>query len=148
MTALAQNTGRTNYGSNIEAEPWEAADDQVFYQGAIVLIKSDGLAYVGVAYAAASNGFVIGVAECELDTTIPANQGKSVLVHPGTFGDFDNSSAADEIGWDDRGKLCYLVNDNTVALTDDTGARTVAGRIHSLADDNTSVVVQFEVIRG
>lgn len=147
MTALAQNTSRVNYGSNIPPDTWEAANDQVFYQGAIVLVKSDGLAYVGVAYAAASNGFVLGVAMCELDTTIPANQGKSVIVEPGTWGDFDNSAAADEIAENDRGKLCYLVNDNTVALTDDTGARTLAGRVHSIADNGTSVVVQFEVLR-
>lgn len=147
MAALTQNTGRVNYGSNIPPDTWEAADNQVFYQGSIVLKKSDGLAYVGVAYAAASNGQVLGCALYELDTTIAANQGKSVIVQPGTFGDFDNSAAADEIAEDDRGKLCYLVNDNTVALTDDSGNRTTAGRIHSIADDGTSVVVQFEVLR-
>lgn len=147
MTALAQNTGRTNYGSHLPPRTWEAADDQVFKQGSIVLIKSDGLAYVGVAYAAASNGFVPGVAACELDTTIPANQGKSVIIEPGIWGDFDNSAAADAIAEDDRGKLCYLVDDNTVALTDNSGARTLAGRIEEIADDGTSVVVQFEVLR-
>jgi hypothetical protein len=146
MTALAQNTGRTNYGSHLPVRTWEAADDQVFYAGSLVLIKSDGLAYVGVAYATASSGFVPGHAMCELDTTIPANQGKSVIVQPGIYGDYDNSGTA-AIAEDDRGKACYLENDNTLSLTDQGGTLTRAGLIENISDDGTSVVVQYEVLR-
>jgi hypothetical protein len=148
MAALTQDAGRVNYGSIIPPQTWMAAINQVFYQGSLVLVKADGFAYVGVAYATASAGFVVGVAAFALDTTADSTDGdSSVIVQPGIHGDFDNSAAADEIAEDDRGKVCYLVNDNTVALTDDTGARTAAGRIHNIADDGTSVVVQFEVIR-
>ncbi len=146
MAALTQNTGRVNYGSNIPTDTWEAANDQVFYQGSMILIKTDGLAYVGVAYSTASAGKVVGYAMVELNTTIVANQGKSVIVQPGTHGDFDNSGTA-AIAEDDRGKLCYLENDNTLSLTDQGGTLAEAGRIHSIADDATSVVCQFEVLR-
>lgn len=146
MAALTQNISRTNYGSNIPPDTWTAANDQAFKQGSAILVKSDGLAYVGVAYSTASAGFVPGHAMVELDTTILANQGKSVIVQPGTFGDYDNSGAA-AIAEDDRGKLCYLENDNTLSLTDQGGTLALAGRVHSIADDATSVVIQYEVLR-
>jgi hypothetical protein len=145
--ALSGNVSRINYGSCIPQDTWFAATNQVFCQGSIILVKADGYAYVGAAYATASAGFVLGVAAYELDTTGIASGVSSVVVDPGTWGDFSNSAAADAIAEDDRGKLCYLVDDDTVALTDDTGARTAAGRIHSLADDGASVVIQFEVLR-
>ncbi len=143
--ALASDVARVNYGSCLPQETWIAAPTQVFYQGSIVLVKADGLAYVGVAYAAASLGFVPGIASYALDST--GSSTSSVVIDPGTFGEFTNSASADAIAEDDRGKLCYLVDDDTVALTDNSGARTVAGRIHSLTDDATKVVVQFEVLR-
>lgn len=145
--ALTQDVSRVNYGSCIPHDTWFAATNQVFYQGSIILVKADGYAYVGTAYAAASLGFVVGIAAYALDTTGIASGVSSVIIDPGTFGDFTNSASADAIAEDDRGKTCYLVDDDTVALTDNTGARTAAGRIHSIADDGTSVVIQFEVLR-
>lgn len=147
MTALAADKGRTNYGSDIPCGTWKAAATQVFYQGSTILVKADGYAYVGVAYAAASLGFVLGIAQYPLDTTGLASGAADVVFKPGTHGDFDNSAASDAIAEDDRGKTCYLQDDNTVALTDNSGARTACGKIYDLADDGASVVVQFEVIR-
>jgi hypothetical protein len=146
MAALSQDALRTNYGSNVPPRTWMAAKNQTFYQGSIVLVKSDGFAYVGVAYATASAGFVLGVAAYALDTTADASDGdSSVIVTPGTYGDFDNSSTAcAEV---DRGKTVYLENDNTISLTSQGGALTAAGRLENIADDGSSVVVQFEVIR-
>jgi len=40
-----------------------------------------------------------------------------------------NSAAADEIAADDIGKLCYAVDNQTVALTSDGGTRQIAGLI-------------------
>jgi len=146
MAALTQDTGRTNYGSVIPPQTWMAAKNQVFYQGSLVLVKADGFAYVGVAYAAASAGFVLGVAAFALDTTADATDGdSSVIVQPGNYGDFDNSGTA-ACAEADRGKTVYLENDNTISLTSQGGTLTAAGRLHNIADDS-SVVVQFEVIR-
>ncbi len=145
--ALAANTGRTNYGSDVPCGTWKAAATQVFYEGSMILVKSDGYAYVGVAYAAASAGFVLGYAMYALDTTGIASGAADVVYKPGTHGNFTNSAAADAIAEDDKGKTCYLVDDDVVALTDNSAARTAAGKILDLADDGTGVVVQFEVIR-
>lgn len=141
MTALAQNVSRTNYGSFVPPSTWVAANGQVFYQGSAVLIKSDGLAYVGVAYTTGS-GFVPGHAMVELDTSVAANYGKSVIVQPGTFGEYDNSGTA-PIAETDRGAAWYLENDNTASLTSQTSTLVAAGRIFGLADDGATVVVQY-----
>lgn len=147
MAALIQNVSRVNNGSNLPPRTWVAANNQTFLQGSAVLIKSDGLAYVGVAYSTASLGFVPGIALFELDTTIIANQGKSVVIQPGIFGDFDNSGIA-AVAETDRGKLVFFEDDNTVSLTNQGG--TLTGnpvRLESVSADATTVVVQFEVLR-
>ncbi len=141
MTALAQNASRVNYGSAVPPSTWVAANGQVFYQGSVVLIKSDGLAYVGVAYTTGT-GFVPGHAMIELDTTIAANYGKSVIVQPGTFGDLDNSGTA-AIAETDRGAAWYLEDDNTASLTSQGSTLEAAGRIFGLADDGSKVIVQY-----
>lgn len=147
MAALSADVSRVNYGSEIPCGTWKAAATQVFCQGSMILVKSDGYAYVGVAYAGSSSGFVLGIAQYALDTTGLASGAVDVVFKPGTHGNFDNSTSTDAIAEDDRGKTCYLQDDNTVALTDNSGARTAAGKIYDLADDGASVVVQFEVIR-
>lgn len=146
MSALTQNVSRVNLGTNVPPDTWIAANNQVFFQGSQVLIKSDGLAYVGVAYAASSNGLVPGQALFELDTTIVANQGKSVVIQPGTFGDFDNSGIA-AIAEANRGQKCYLEDDNTLSLTNQGGTLTTNGTIHSVSADASTVAVQYEVFR-
>jgi hypothetical protein len=145
MAALAQDTGRVNYGSVIPPQTWMAAANQVFYQGSLVLKKADGYAYVGVAYGT-SGGQVLGVASFALDTTGVADGVQSVIVQPGIYGDFDNSGTA-ACAETDRGKQVYLENDNTISLTSQGSTLTVAGMLHNIADDGSSVVVQFEVIR-
>ena len=47
---------------------------------------------------------------------------------------FKNSAAADEITNAEIGSDCYIVDDETVAKTDGTGTRSVAGKVF-LVDD-------------
>lgn len=68
----------------------------------------------GVARDTYVNGSTAGAVVAELDTGIFA---------------FASGSAADAILADDIGKLCYVIDDQTVGLTDGTGTRVVAGRI-------------------
>jgi hypothetical protein len=142
--ALTQDAGRCNYGRKIPFTTWDAAANQVFFQGSIVIVKTDGFAYVGVT---GTSQKVIGIACVGLNTTGLADADKSVIVDPGTWGDFTNSASTDAIATDDRGKTCYVVDDDTVALTDGGSTRSAAGTVFDVADDGTSVVVQFEVIR-
>ncbi len=145
MSALTADVERVNYGSNVAPTTWTAADSQTFYQGSIVLKKSDGLAYVAVPYTTGS-GQILGHALVALDTTIAANHGKSVIIQPGTFGEFDNSGTA-AIAQADRGKECFAEDDNTISLTNQSSTLNSAGTIYCLSDDELRVVVQYEVLR-
>lgn len=147
MSALTQNVSRRNNGSNISPDTFTAANNQVFFQGSAVLIKADGLAYVAAAYSTASGGTVPGIALFELDTTITANQGRSVVVQPGTFGDFDNSGIAACADPATRLLQVFFEDDNTVSATTQGGTLTGGARLHSISADGLSVVVQFEVLR-
>lgn len=55
---------------------------------------------------------------------------------------FKNSASTDEITAADIGNDCYIVDDETVAKTDDEGARSVAGQIVDL--DSYGVWVDFK----
>lgn len=50
-----------------------------------------------------------------------------------------NSAAGDAIAFTDIGALCYWVDDQTVAKTDGTGTRSVAGRIYNVTSDGVWV---------
>ncbi len=56
---------------------------------------------------------------------------------------FDSAGGADAITFDDIGATCYVVDDQTVALTNGTGTRSVAGKIHDV--DAAGVWVVFEL---
>lgn len=145
MTALAADQSRANLGTNLPPDTFTAANNQVFFQGSVVILKSDGLAYVGVAYTTGS-GFAMGNALFALDTTITANQGRGVLVQPGTFDAYDISSIA-AVAEADRGKLVFLENDNTISLTNQGSTLLQAGRLHSISADGLTCALQFEVLR-
>jgi hypothetical protein len=54
---------------------------------------------------------------------------------------FANSAAGDLIALADVGKVCYIVDDQTVAKTDGGGTRSVAGRIRDV--DAQGVWIEF-----
>jgi hypothetical protein len=66
---------------------------------------------------------------------------------PGVFGPFTSATGGgDDIAADDIGKVCYVVDDQTVALTSDTSTRPVAGKVHSV-DANGGVYVAIGLTR-
>ena len=64
----------------------------------------------------------------------------SVRTRKGVFR-FNNSAGADEITRAEIGDTCYVVDDETVAKTDDTGSRSAAGAIEDV--DAIGVWVRF-----
>lgn len=52
----------------------------------------------------------------------------------------ENSAGADEITQAEVGDNCYIVNDETVAKTDATGTRSVAGRVVAVCSPVTDGV--------
>ena len=93
-------------------------------KGALVVLDA-GLAKAGLTDADVTT---VGMATQTVDQ---AAGDTDVLVRTGTFL-YANSAAADEITSADIGANCYLVDDETVAKTDDEASRSVAGRVRAV----------------
>lgn len=134
MTAL------TNARSLIEADgiysevPMKGAT--TILQGALVVTASNlavpgktatALTAIGIARQTVVNGGGDGEA--------------SIPIKRGTFKFFN--LAADEIPAGAEGKDCYVVDDQTVAMTDGTGTRSKAGKIIQVEADGVFVRVGY-----
>jgi len=112
-----------------------AANAEIF-AGAIVCINASNLAVkgteatglkaVGRAEAYAKNGAVAGAT--------------LVRVRRGTFR-YANSASGDAIALKEYGATCYIVDDQTVAKTDNSAARSAAGIVRDV--DAAGVWVEF-----
>ncbi len=141
--ALTGSVSRELYAPGPPMYVYKAAASVAFYQGSIVAIDTaDGLLKKG---AVSTTLKVIGVSAREFDTTGVAEDDRVIPVDHGTFGHFETAGGADEITADHIHKDCYLVDDDTVALTDGGGTRSRAGMIFDVIDGK--IVVQFEVVR-
>jgi len=123
----------------------ERAGDVVGYPvKASVKPIQGGIAVLNAGYAApgtAATGLIaVGRFEETVDNSAGSNGDVSVRVKRGTF-KFGNSSAGDLIAQADVGADCYIVDDQTVAKTNGTNTRSVAGKI--IAVDADGVWVQI-----
>lgn len=107
------------------------------WQGGMVQVTAAGFAASASATIA---NVTIGRADETADNTGGANGEKSVKVRRGVF-QFANSAAGDAIARTEIGKPCYVVDDQTVAKTNNAGARPVAGTVFGV--DAQGVWVEF-----
>ncbi len=107
----------------------------VFFQGAIVVINSDGYAEPATT---ATTLRTVGRCEVAVDNTGGANGAVNVTVFAGIFGPYVNDDA---IAQADVGTLCYLVDDNTVS-NDNTG-KSVAGTTFEITSDGVFVAMPY-----
>lgn len=135
MTALATDR-RTPERSGDRREP-AVKGSTLIYAGAIVAMGADGYA-VPMSTATTLKG--IGRAQERVDNSSGADGAETVRVDRGIFR-YANSAAADEITAADIGNDCYGVDDQTVAKTDGTSTRSVAGTIFDV--DAQGVWVEF-----
>lgn len=146
--SLTQDTLRTNYGSTIPFMTIKAQKGNLFWKGQIIGITTGGIAIPGGATGWDQTVTVYGVCMYQLDTTADATDGlHDVIVEPGTFGNFLTGTSGNLIDVTKIGQACYVFDDNTVYLTSNSTTLPKAGTIYDIADDGSSVVVQFEVIR-
>ncbi len=132
LTAGRNTPRRSGYTRDI---PVKAAT--TIYPGAMVAIDAAGYA---VPAATAATLKVIGRAERLADNAAGGDGDKMVRVATGVF-QYRNSSAGDAIALTDVGATCYAVDDQTVAKTSDTGARSAAGIVFDV--DAQGVWVRF-----
>lgn len=114
-----------------------AAANGVIYAGGMVQVSAAGLA---VAASATAANRTLGVAQKTANNTGGANGAITVKVRRGIFR-LANSAAGDQLTRADVGNPCYVVDDQTVAKTNNAGARPVAGTVHDV--DAQGVWVEF-----
>lgn len=83
----------------------------------------------------------VGRAQEYVDNAAGADGDVRVEFEPGIFR-FENSAAADEITQADLGKVCFAVDDQTVAKTSATNTRSPAGVVDHV--DELGVWVRFD----
>jgi hypothetical protein len=134
MTALAadRNT-EAKYQERTISIPVAAAE--VIYDGAMVAVGTDGLA---VAAAKTTGLVVIGRADEQADNSLGAASAIRVRVSTGVFGWVNDANAVAQA---DVGRVCYVVDDQTVA--DETeGSQVIAGIVDSIDPDTSEVFVR------
>lgn len=103
--------------------------DEAIYVGALVCVNQDDNFAIA---AAVDTGLVaVGRAEHAVDATGLANGDVSVQVRDGIF-KFENDGT-DPVT--DLFSACYIVDDETVSSSSDTGARSIAGVVAALDSD-------------
>jgi hypothetical protein len=135
MTALTQDRNTLRRDGQ-QLEPPVAGATKI-YAGSIVAINAAGYAVPG---ATATTLKAAGVAEHRADNSAGAAGDIRVRLRKGTHV-FANSAAADAIALTDIGADCYIVDDQTVAKTNGTNTRSVAGKVFDV--DANGVWVNF-----
>lgn len=116
-----------------------AASTQFFKGGLVALDQSDS----GLLKKGAVSTTLVCIGVCQENFTSPASNSRKVKARSGIHGPFENSAGADEIAADDVGKDCFIVDDQTVALTDGTSTRSKAGTIYDVDSDGVWVFIGY-----
>lgn len=112
------------------------AASAVIYAGALVVANSSGFAAPG---SVATTLTYLGRAEEAVNNASGSNGDKSVQVLRGKAFLWKNSGA-DAVTQASMGKVCYIVDDETVAATNGTSSRSAAGIV--IGVDSTGVWVE------
>lgn len=143
MTALAadRNTPEMAMSYRQLVQAAEGADSTQFYAGGLVVLdQADGKVKKG---GIATTYIALG--RCEENLLTGTSNTRQPRIKCGCFR-WGNSAAGDAIAADDIGKACYIVDDQTVALTSNTSTRSVAGTI--VAVDSSGVWVGTNPVSG
>ncbi len=126
------------------------------FAGALVAANATGYATPGAVSTALT---YLGRAEEQVDNTLGADGAKNVIIRRGKAFKFANSGA-DAVTQVSLGKLCYIVDDQTVALTNGNGTRSPAGAVvgveadgvwvagHNRVDLSASAALDFAAINA
>lgn len=129
----AATAGRNTKRRNNDLVQHPVDSGKTIYAGTLVtLLASGGNAVPG---GTASAGNAVGVAE----DTVTGDGTAKITVRRGCF-QFGNSASTDLIARADIGGIAYIVDDQTVAKTDSSGTRKIAGAIVDV--DSAGVWVQ------
>lgn len=136
MTAITTERDTLRRDGNRAAYPVLAATKVL--AGTLAVLTAAGYAQGG---AVATTLKAVGVFDETVDNTAGASGDLKAPVRRDGWFRFANSAAADAITIADIGNSCYVVDNQTVAKTDGTGARSVAGKIRDV--DAVGVWIEF-----
>ena len=142
MTALTSERNTPMRAGDTRVEPVAAAVK--VFKGSLVMRNAAGFLTKG---ATALNGIGLGRAEQTVDNSAGAAGAATVEYRRGVF-PFANSGGGDLIAQGDVGKLCWIVDDQTVAKTDGGGTRSRAGLIDGFEAGQVWVRLDEAVTRG
>lgn len=142
MAALTSERNTTQLRGDTRMEPMAAA--MKVWKGGMLMRNAAGFVTKG---ATATGCIGIGRAEATVDNSAGVAGAASVEYRTGIF-DFVNSSAADVITQADIGKLCYIVDDQTVAKTNGSATRSPAGIVDGVEGSKVWVRLEEAVTRG
>ena len=128
MPALTNDRNTRLRSGDVYDDP--VAASTVIYAGALVCLNAAGNAVPG---AVATGLKARGVARVRVDNGGGDAGDKRIESAPGVYR-FGNSASADEIARGDIGATAYIVDDQTVAKTDGSSARSPAGTIVDVDD--------------
>jgi hypothetical protein len=142
MTVLATER-LTNYAGLMPARGTYPIRANVrIFKGALVCLDTAGRAMPGGLASGGARG-AVGKASATYDNRTGSVLGGAagavdVEVEFGTY-QWANSAGGDAIAADDVGKLCFVVDDQTVALTSDSDTRVIGGVITEIIDSKPYV---------
>ena len=122
MPALTQDRNTPRREGSHAGYPMKGA--VIGYIGAMAVLAG-GLVKPAVTE---TGSVAVGVFRDRFDNSGGADGAITAETEAGVFR-FANSAAADEITLSDYGNDCYIVDDQTVAKTDGTSTRSVAGKV-------------------
>jgi hypothetical protein len=98
----------------------------LIHAGTIAVINTSGLLAPGTA---ATGLKCVGVPPKRIDNSTGTASARMGEVEAGVFGPFNNSAAGDAIALVDVNADCFIVDNDTVAKTNGSGTRSVAGKV-------------------
>lgn len=132
MTALADDRDTPE-----KQAPWAfelsgplATDSTQYYAGGIVCLSTA----TGKVVKGSTAATLVALGRCEKRYLTGTSTTYVPVIRCGIF-KFGNSASADLIADDDIGKLSYIVDDQTVALTSNSGARSPCGTVVKVDSD-------------
>jgi len=134
MTALTQARPTSRRHGDLRADP--VAAGAVIYQGGIVCLNAAGDAVPG---STATDLTVRGIALADVDNSAGQIGDEMVEMETGEF--LLENEVSDPVDRTKIGKNAYIVDDQTVAITDGGGTRSPAGRITDVNDDGVFVEI-------
>jgi hypothetical protein len=137
MAALTADRNTSRRDMNNYSFPVKGATK--LFAGSLACIDATGFLTKG---AVSTTLKAVGRCQATYDNTAGIDGAINAEVMPGCFR-FANSSAGDQITLAAVGSQCFIVDDQTVALTNGTSTRSVAGIVRDV--DATGVWVQVGI---